>query len=310
MKKNLEIVFISLLLIAVLFVGMGQEGCSMLGTGTQSNAGKTGVDFSLISRVDTLTSGKSLQPGETFYIGIKVENYDMKERQIELCIKDTILDQYGGITGQGECQQVSLQAAEKTQKKSTSLLGSSTQEEIVPGTKEVYFPQNNQYAYSNFPKMNQAFPGYLIVTIKYPEKTEATAAVSVPDQSQSSLIQEPSQIYTSLSKSVYAQGDSYKVNLDLNIQKNTATKIYLQDYSEANENKTYFNAKLTGKQLDCRATNNQQIGNILEIKDSRTIKCSTVLYQSAQRQDYDLIITYIYNVVLERNYAFSISTKG
>ncbi len=310
MKKNIEIIFIASLLMVVLFVGMGQEGCSMLGTGTQSNAGKTGVDFSLISRIDTVTSGKSLQPGETFYVGVRVDNYDMKERQIELCIKDTVLDQYGGITGQGECQQVYLQAAEKTQKKSNSAFGSSTQEEIVPGTKDVYFPQNNQYMYSGLPKMNQAFPAYLIVSIKYPETTEATAAISVPDPTQSSLVQEPSQIYTGLSKSIYAQGDSYKVNLDLNVQKNTATRIYLQDYSESNENKTYFSTKLRGQPLDCRSTNGQPIGSILELKDSKTIKCSTVLYQSSQRQDYDLIITYIYNVVLEKSYAFSINTNG
>jgi len=297
-------------MLLVLFFSMGQEGCSPLGTSPQSKAEKTGVDFSLMSRIDTITSGKVLQPGQTFYVGIKIDNYDMKDRQVEVCIQDTILDQYGGILGQGECQQVSLQAAEKKQKTSTSMMGPSTQEEIVPGTKEIFFPQQDQYIYSGLPKMNQAFPANLIVTLKYPETTQATTAISVPDLAQAPLTQEPAQIYTSLSKSIYAQGDSYKVNLDLNIQKNPATKIYLQDFSEASENKTFFNAKLMGQPLDCRATNGQQIGNILELRDSRTIRCSTVLYQGSQRQDYDLILTYIYNVVVQKNFAYSINTNG
>jgi hypothetical protein len=302
--KTTHIKILMIFVIMLAFFSLGQEGCNQNNTAT-----KTGVDFSLISRIDTLTEGKTLQPGETFYIGIKLENYDEKERQVELCIRDSLPDQYGGILSQGDCEQVDLPAAEKVKKQSSGLMGSSTTEEINPGTKEVFFPQQNQYSYNGLPEMNQPFQANLMVTIKYPETTTATTTVYVPVQEQPSLSQEPSQIYVSLSKSVYAQGNGYNVNLDLNFVKNPSSRIFLQDFSETSENKTFLNVKLAGQPLDCRTTNNQPVTDILEIQNSKLIKCSTILYQSSQRQDYDLTVTLIYGVMLEKNFGFGINTK-
>ncbi len=304
-RENMsKIILISLIILSLVFIS-GQEGC----TPTNPNSGKTGIDFSLISRTDTLTSGKTIQPGETFFIGIKVSNYDKKERQVKLCVKDSILDQYGGIPTEGNCQDISVPAAETVKKESSGLMGSSSSDEIIPGTKEVYFPEYGQYTYTGLPKMNQPFSSSITVNVKYLETNDATTTVYVPVQEQPPIAQEPSQVMVSMQKSIYSQGDAYKVNLELTFTKNSGSKIFLQDFLEENENKTFFSAKLAGKPLDCRTTNNQLVGNVLEIKDQKTLRCSTVLYQGAQRQDYDFITTMIYGVELSRDYSFSIDTS-
>ena len=303
MKKtgNSKNILLALLLVFLLIFVSGQD----LGCSGSTDAKKTGVDFSLISRQDTLQGGKSLQLGETFYVGVRVENYDKKERQVEVCIEDSVLDQYGGIAGSGNCRQEYLPAAEIVKKQSSGAFSSSS-EELVPGVKEVYFPQEGQYSYQNLPKMNQPFSSNLIVTVKYPETSQATTAIYVPDAEQPALIQDPSQIMVSLQKSIYPQGDAYKINLDLTFSRSSNSKIFLADFTT--ENKTYFDAKLASQSLDCRTTNGIPIGNSLEVKNTKTIRCSTVVYQGAQRQDYDFVLTMIYGVVLQKTYGFSINT--
>ncbi len=303
MKKRVidlkNTLLILLLIFSLIFIS-GQEGCE-----GSTNAKKTGVDFSLISRQDTLSAGKTLQLGETFYVGIRVENYDKKERQVEVCIQDSISDQYSGITDSGNCQQQYLPAAEiiKTQSSGTF---SSAKEEIVPGVKEVFFPQQGQYSYKDLFKMNQPYSSNLIVTVRYPETSQATTAIYVPNVEQPSLIQDPSQIMVYLQKSVYPQGDAYKVNLDLTFSKNPNSKIFLSDF--VTENKTYFDVKMASQSLDCKTTNGIPVGNILEIQKIKTIRCSTLVYQGAQRQDYGFVLTMIYGVVLQKTYGFSINT--
>jgi len=213
-----------------------------------------------------------------------VNNYDQKERQIKLCIKDSILDQYGGIPTEGNCQEVSIPAAERVKKESSGLMGSSSSQQIEPGTKDVYFPEQGQYTYTGLPKMNQPFSSSVSVNIRYLETNDATTTVYVPVSEQPPIVQEPSQIMVSMQKSIYSQGDAYRVNLELTFTKNPSSKIFLQDFLEENENKTFFSAKLAGKPLECKTTNNQPVGNVLEIKDQKTIRCSTLLYQGAQRQ--------------------------
>jgi len=300
MRKSLlkNILLIMLLLTSLVFIS-GQQGCE------SNTAQKTGIDFSLINRQDTLQAGKVLQAVETFYIGIRVDNYDKKERQIEVCIEDTVLDQYGGIVGSANCQQEYLPAAELIKRQASNSFASN-KEELVPGTKEIFFPQQGQYSYQNLPKMNQPFSSNLIIRVRYPEITQATTAIYVPDATQPALTQEPSQIMASLQKSIYPQGDAYNVNLDLTFVKNPYSEIFLQDFVTGN--KTYFDVKMASQSLECRTTNGLPVGNTLEIKNTKTIRCSKTVYQGAQRQDYDFVLTMIYGVVLQKEYSFSINT--
>lgn len=273
---------------------------------SSSSAQKTGIDFSLINRQDTLQGGKTIQLGETFYVGVRVENYDKIERNVEICIQDTVLDQYGGITSAESCQQQYLPAAEIIKQESTGSF-SSSKEELIPGIKEVFFPQQGQFAYQGLQKMNDVFRSDLIVTVRYPETTRATAAISVPNTEQPALAQDPSQIMAYMQKTIYPQGDAYKVHLDLTLTKNPNSQIFLQDF--ATENKTYFDVRMASKSLSCTTTNSVPVGNTLEIKDKKTVRCSTIVYQGAQRQDYDFVLTMIYGVILQKSYSFSIQTS-
>jgi LysM repeat protein len=302
--KITKIILIALIISSLIFIS-GQEGCSP----TSDTSQKSGIDFSLIPRIDTLTSGKIIQPGETFYVGIKVSNYDKIDRQVKVCITDSIIDQYGGILSDGLCQEISVPAAEAKKVESSSLLGSTSTEQITPGTRDVFFPEQGQFSYSGLPKMNQPFSSSLRVNIKYSEKNDATTTVYVPNQEQPQIVQDPSQIMVNMQKSIYPQGNAYKVNLDLILSRNPGSRIFLQDFSEENENKTFFSAKLGGKPLECRTSNNQIVSNILEIKDNKNLKCSALIYQGEQRQDYDFIVTLMYGVEISRDYGFMIDTS-
>ena len=300
-KRSLNNIFIvSLLLVLLVFISGQDSGC-----GGSSTAQKNGIDFSLIPRQDTLQGGKILQLGETFYVGVRVENYDKIDRNVEICIQDTVLDQYGGITAAEACQQQYLPAAELIKKESSGAF-SSSKEELVPGVKEVFFPQQGQFAYKGLQKMNQAFRSDLIVTIKYPETTRATTAVYIPVSEQPALVQDPSQIMATMQKTIYPQGDAYKVSFDITLTKNPGSQIFLQDFVTGNQ--TYLEVRMASQQLNCVTTNSVPIGNTLEIKDKKTIRCSTMIYQGAQRQDYDFVLTMIYGVVLQKTYSFSINT--
>jgi hypothetical protein len=287
-----------LLLTSLVFIS-GQQGCE------SNTAQKTGIDFSLINRQDTLQAGKTLQLGETFYVGVRVENYDKIDRNVEVCIQDTVLDYYNGITDSESCQQQYIPAAE-TIKQEASNSFSQGKEELIPGTKEVFFPQQGQFSYKGLSKQNQLFRSDLIVTLRYPETTRATAAVYVPNIEQPALVQDPSQIMAYMQKSIYPQGDAYNVNLDLTFVKNPYSEIFLQDFVTGN--KTYFDVKMASQSLECRTTNGLPVGNTLEIKNTKTIRCSKTVYQGAQRQDYDFVLTMIYGVVLQKEYSFSINT--
>lgn len=302
MKIKLNNLFIVILLFALLVSISGLDS----GCGGSSNAQKTGVDFSLIQRQDTLYSGKTLQLGETFYVGVRLENYDKVERQVEICIEDTVLDQYQGITSSQGCQQESLPAAEIIKTESSGAF-SSSKETLTPGVKEVFFPQQGQFSYKGLQSMNKVFPSNLIVTVRYPETTRATTAVYVPDTEQPALTQDPSQIMAYMTKSVYPQGNAYKVSLDITLRKNSNSQIFLQDFQT--ENKTYFDVRLASQMMACTTTNGVPVTNTLEIKNDKTVRCSTTVYQGAQRQDYDLAITMMYGVVLKKTYGFSIQTS-
>jgi hypothetical protein len=170
----------------------------------------------------------------------------------------------------------------------------------------VFFPQQGQFSYKGLSKQNQLFRSDLIVTLRYPETTRATAAVYVPNIEQPALVQDPSQIMAYMQKSIYPQGDAYNVNLDLTFVKNPYSEIFLQDFVTGN--KTYFDVKMASQSLECRTTNGLPVGNTLEIKNTKTIRCSKTVYQGAQRQDYDFVLTMIYGVVLQKEYSFSINT--
>ena len=102
-KRGISAILLALILASLLLTG--QTGCPQSGvgtttTGTQSpstSASQYGLDFSLIPGIGMLSDGSKITLGETFNVGVHLENYDSKPRSGRMCVKDDIDDAYGGV---------------------------------------------------------------------------------------------------------------------------------------------------------------------------------------------------------------------
>ncbi len=309
MKKRISTICLILVLIVILFLVSGQEGCQMPGQGT--SAKKTGLDYNLITGFDYLSMGKLLEQGETFYVGIRIENYDEKPRTGQICIRDNIDDSFGGISseGYGECMFFNVKAADVIKKESSSLWGGKQiQEEINPGKTEIYFPESAEYSYYGLPALIKPYSGKLFVSLQYRETTQGTTTITVPGAEQPILSQEPSPIAISVGKAVRKKEDSYKVDLEITLKKQQEARIFSYDFSQ--ENVTYFRAEMIPHTLICTTTTGEPITGVIEFENERLIKCSTFIYTTGAQQSYPLVITLDYGVDLEKNYLFGIETES
>ncbi|MEM1535835.1 MAG: hypothetical protein QXQ82_01445 [Candidatus Pacearchaeota archaeon] len=297
--KRIEKFFIICLLIFMLFFVSAQQGCE------STQASKQGLGFTLISKPGFLTSGSRLHQEDSFYVGIKIENYDTKERLGTLCIKDDVDEAFGGIQSQGfgECQYFVVRAAEKKQETKKSFFGQA-KEDIKPGVTEVYFPQEQEYKYYGMPVMLQPFSVNLYVSLHYNEMTQATATITT-GQEQPNVAQEPALVKVSVLKSLHPRSEGYKIDLTINLVKQGEGKIFLPDFSK--ENSTQFSVQLYNIPLDCFVAGKPVYG-VVELQDTKTIKCSGTIY-SRQEQSFPLIVTLNYGVIIDKKFPFSIITK-
>lgn len=307
--KKLTAFVIIVLLFLVLLLTLAQQGCVGIGGGGKTEAGKYGLDYSLITGVDYIGGGKILQQGESFYVGIHIENYDNVSRTGELCISDNVADTYGGISsqGDGECKAFNVNAADIVKKESSGLTGKKITEQITPGTVEVYFPEDGMYSYSGLPSSSQPWPQSFYVSLRYRQTSKATGTVAVPTPSyeQVALTQEPSPIALSVAKSIHRVQDAYKVDLQMTLQKKQQARIYSYDFSQ--ENVTYFAAQLAPQQLQCFLATGEPVTGKVAIENERLIKCSSVVYLAGEaQQSYPLVVTLDYGVALEKQYSFGI----
>lgn len=302
--KTLTNILLALLFLSLLVFISGQEGCDMGGGG---NAKTTGIDFNLLSRDGMLSSGQTLQQKQTFHIGIGIQNYDLQPHNLEVCIKDDVLAQYGGIKEDGDCQLVAIQQADK--KDVTTGTGiTKTEQQLIPATREVAFPEDGQYSYSGLPEMNDNYKGNLFVTVRYPEITRATATVLIPGQDSPVLTSDPAPIGISVSKSNWPEGNIERVNFDITLKKQQQAEISLQDFSEPSLNKSYFSAKLDDRQLECSVAETPIVNNIIDFKDGMIIRCTTTL-DVASPQSHPFSITMMYGVSINKEYPFNVQTK-
>jgi hypothetical protein len=121
--------------VLLLFVS-GIEGCD---GGT--DASKTGLDFSATTGIDYISAGKTLNLGDSFYVGVKIENYDKQPRTGYVCIRDDVADSFGGIKSE-ECKPFNVKSAETTGGKNSK---------TEPGTMEIDFPSAGEYSYNDIP---------------------------------------------------------------------------------------------------------------------------------------------------------------
>lgn len=306
---RIENCFVLMAIILLLLFVCGQQGCEMPGQGG-TEAQKTGIDYSLASGVDYLNAGKILQQGETFYVGVHIENYDKNARTGQVCIRDNVADNYGGISssGDGECQFFNIRAADIVKKETQTFTGKKIVEQITPGVSDIYFPQDNQYVYSGLPILMQAYNGQIVTSLRYRQTGQATATLTVPDPQQPSISQEPAPIMISVTKSVHKQQEGYKVDLEILLKKNPAMKIYSPDFTK--ENTTYFNAEISPQTMSCVDSSGLPVQNLVTIENEKLIKCSSIIYMTGSAsQSYPLVITLDYGVAIEKVYPFGIETK-
>lgn len=287
----------------------GQQGCEMPGFSPGGQAKESGVDFNLISEINYLTSGKILDLGETFFVGIKITNYDKQARSGTICIRDSLADTFGGISsdGRGECRPFNVKAAETIKQESKGFFGSES-EQLTPGITEVYFPNDAEYSYKDLPVMQKPYPGKLFISVSYSEETKASGVVVVPGSKQPAITQDPAPISVAVSKSVHPMHEAYKVSLDILLRKQQQqARIFSHDFSR--ENVTFFDAKLTPHTMECKTTDGKSVSGLVEFENERLIKCSSLIYLTGKEESYPLIIMLSYGVALEKSYSFSIKTK-
>ena len=287
-----SILAISVLALTLFFV-MGQEGCPQQAIETQE-----GLNFSMAPGISMLTEGKTLEKGETFYVTVNIENWNSKDQQGTVCIKDSVADSYRGIVteGVGDCQNFLVKASQMAP-------------EQISGKTTAYFPETGIYSYEGLPSLNEPYDAKLYGSLRYQQKSYITGTVTT-DESQPPISQEPQPIFTSVVKSIHREGDSYKINLEIHLKNaQTGTQIYSPDFSQ--KNKFSFMAELKPLMLQCVDVNEKPISQFIELEEGQNekiIKCSA-LTQSLTPQSYPLVISLDYGVVTEKAYSFKIKTK-
>ena len=284
MKKQLLILFFSFALISAL----GQQGC----VPSQQNMSKAGLDFYLLSGIDYLSAGKILHLGDSFFVGVKIENYDKERRSGIVCIEDNVPESYGGIDK--ECRAFTIKEAEV---KDSSLTPSST---------TVYFPSYGEYGYVGIPHLTEPYSAKLFVTLHYSIDSRITGTVVVPGKETETiqLNAESQPIEVSATKSVRRSFGGYKVLIEIKLKRKKGVKIFSPEFEE--ENSTYLKVELYPYTLECKS-DNKPIKDFIRIENERLIKCSGVIYPRKE-ESYPLIIQLKYGIALEKEYNFKIET--
>jgi hypothetical protein len=309
-KKVMNIFSIFLLFVMLIFIS-GQEGC---GAPQQSQGG---INFVPISGVSMLVPGDVLEKNEAFVVGVHVENYNPRDIEGTVCVRDDQPSAFGGIvdSGDGDCQSFFTRASElgtvqspqsQTTQTQPQPFGSSSQGNVIPGTADLYFPETGEYMYQGLPELNAPSPATLFIAMKYREESEITGTVTSPDENQPVMTQAVQPINVMVRKSIFRRGESYQINLEISLTKQQDVEIYSPGFSE--KDKLYFFAELRPLGLQCTDVNNNPISGLLEFRNEKIIKCSA-LTPSRTQQSYPLVINLDYGVSLERQYSFGIKTK-
>lgn len=292
---------ITLLTIAALSVLL--MGVTAIDSCQTTSASKTGLDFSLDTGIDKLSSGKTINLEDVFYISLKIENYDSSPKSGEICVKDNMDDVYEGVLE--ECVPFSVREAESIDSESKSLFKKSS--EAVPGTMTVIFPASNTYKYIKLPATQ---PAKLIITAKYSQSETANAltGISVPNPASEkiTLEKEPSPVSISVDKSITSREEGYKVLLGIQLAKQQDAILYSPDFKDVNY--IHFSAEMMPQKLECvpeGTYDKQKLGKgLIELKSKKFISCSAFVYE--EEQTWPLQIKLNYGVEIEKEVPFTI----
>lgn len=289
------IIVLSLLLLGVSTL----EGCP-----STTSASKSGLDFSLEPGLNKLSSGKTISQGELFYVTLRIENYDTKEKTGIACIKDDMDDVYGGI--KEGCIPFKVPGAEETSPESKSKF-MSKKTDINPGISKINFPSSSEYQYSGLPATQNA---KLMITTKYSQSSVISSPKGISVREPTEMIQLsqiPAPISISVEKSATKREEGHKISLDIKMNKQSDATIYSPDFK--NENYLYMAAEMPPKTLECEPIGNydkELLGkSLVEIKNKNFIRCSTLVYE--EDQTWPLQIRLDYGVKIKKEFSFIIN---
>jgi len=204
------------LIFLMLFL-LGADGCPApgeLGEGVATEAAKYGMDFALIPGIGYLSGGKEIVQGDTFYVYVKIENYDKKAKSGNICVRDSLEAVYGGIID--ECRQFSIGAA------------IAEDESVKPAEVKMLF---GPYSYHDI--KIELLEAKAFVTASYVHQSIADGSFTIlPEQETLKLNQLPSPIEIRAEKGVTLKDDQYNVRLKITFTKKLEAEIKSADFKK------------------------------------------------------------------------------
>ncbi len=276
------------LIAAIAILLLGVEACPQ--------AARSGIDFSALSGIDRLYSGKSLANDENFYVFFQINNYDSTSRNGQLCIRDDIDDSYGGISSQGECASFFVKGAEQ--------IGQKTE----PGTTTVAFPSTGNYKYSGMPITQAA---KIKASLRYLQSSRISAVVNAPEPQQETIAlkQDPAVVSVAGEKTTRRKENVYEIALGITLSKQQG-KTFNVDFTK--QNVISFMAEMKPLALECtpQGSYSEELfrQGFLELEKQRFLNCKA-LTNTAEQTSYPLLLTLNYGVELEKEFSFSIKAE-
>ena len=204
-KKNKDIIKMEIWKIGViglfLIFFISLSGCT-----TQQQQEK-GIKIDLIEGAGYISNGKTILENELFRIGLKITNYDEKEKRGMICVYDDQNEYYGGIGK--ECKEFYVGKSFKDK-------------EIVPSTVNVFFPEQGYYKYIRLPF--DISPEIFLETI-YNQDTTFTSSLTYPTPEIQSFSFSDEFLSLYLEKSIHTSEQGYEIFLKIDIKKNKEVNL-------------------------------------------------------------------------------------
>jgi len=215
---------------------------------------QTGLSIEFMSGAGYITNGKTILEKEPFRIGLKIVNYDEKEKRGMICVYDDQNDYYGGISK--DCKEFYVGKAVKNK-------------ENIPYTTQTFFPEQGYYNYINLPF--DISPEIFIETI-YNQDTMLTTLLTYPTPERESFSVSDEFITLNIEKSIHKAESGHEIYLSINLRKNKEVNI---SYNQ--QNTLFFSIEARPLAFTCN-TPLKQFGNsgIIDLEKENFIRCNAL----------------------------------
>ncbi len=283
------------IIILIIFVCIFISSCGG-NTTPETNIGGVDMQF-LLNRppLDEITEGQS------FTIGIRLENNIPKDVECELCISDTPADSFGGIPG-SECKDISIRAAEEIDG------------QITPELQDVYFPgMDKTYSYKNLPMGVDNTD--ISAALTYDMVSRASASVCLikdPTTNLPGIDCPTSEILSGdqlnrdfapvtvdrIEKSVVPEGSNNRLILDIYLKKSSQGDIVARS-GNGEDDLLSMNIKLAGTKAEFSCTPLRE-GKVKLDEMEKKIRCYTTfkMNQDYYEDSLDITLGYTYRTVI------------